>query len=112
MAPAAAILPWIIGGAAVAGTAATIMSSNSASSSAKKAAAEGDAKQLALEKQLYDRQQGVESQANSLAVRDAAKKRQMSLAASATGRGDTILTSPLGEVGQQTGATKKTLLGT
>jgi len=109
MAPAAAI-PWIIGGAAAAGTAATIMSSNQASESAKKAAAEGNEKQLALEKQLYERQQGVESEAAKLSVRDAARKRQAGAAASATGRGDTILTSPLGEAGQVSG-TQKTLLG-
>ena len=111
MAPAA-VIPWLIAGAAVGGTAATIMSSNQASSSAKKAAAEGNAKQLELEKQLYDRQQGVESTANQMAVRDAAKKRQLSLAVSATGRGDTILTSPLGNVGDTQQGGKKTLLGT
>ena len=110
MAPLAPFIPWIIGGAAVAGTAATIISSNQASSAAKKAAAEGDSKQLALEKQLYDRQKGVESEANQLAVRDAARKRQLGAASSAAGRGNTVLTSPLGEVGGTTG-TGKTLLG-
>lgn len=110
MAPAAAILPWVIGGAAVAGTAATIISSNQASASAKKAASEGNAQQLALEKQLADRQANVESQANSMATRDAARKRQLGAAVGATGRSNTILTSPLGDVGGSVGA-GKTLLG-
>ena len=97
-------------GAATVG--ASVISSRQASASAKKAAAEGNARQLKLEKELADRQSGVESEAQKLSQRDAARKRQRSAAAGASGRPDTILTGALGEVDENQGTSgRSTILG-
>jgi hypothetical protein len=93
-------------GVGAAGTAMSISQSNSAQKDAKKAAADQMSKQSQLEADLKAQQ----SKEDSTATRDAAKKRQRQMAAGATGRNDTILTSPLGATGQTAGAAK-TLLG-
>ena len=107
----AAALPYIIGGAVVAGTAATIVQGNNAAKSAKSAAADQASKQNALEKQAADRAANQESEANAINIRDAAKRRQANLAVGAGGRQDTILTGPQGVPDEYSGG-KKTLLGT
>jgi hypothetical protein len=67
-----------------------------------------------LQNELISRQdeqvKGAESEAANTTARDEAKRRQRQRSVGATGRRDTILTSPLGLVGQAS-ATGKTLLG-
>lgn len=71
----------------------------------------GSSNTSSLESELYARRSGEESDAARTATRDAARKRQLALAASGVGRNDTILTGPFGEVGGSAGQ-PKTLLGT
>ncbi len=102
-------IPAIIAGGAAVGAAA--LSANASKSAAKSGASAANDRQMDLQNQLNSRQAGEESDANKLAVRNQARQRQLSLAQAATGRNDTILTSPLGDVGATTGS-QKTILGT
>ena len=77
-----------------------------ARSDAKKQAEEQQASASKLRKDAENQQANLEK---STAGKDA-KERQKKLAAGATGRGDTLLTGPSGNVGDVPGE-KKTLLG-
>jgi hypothetical protein len=59
---------------------------------------------------MYNQKATAESQANAIAVRDAARNRQRAMAAGAQGRRSTMLTGPLGVAGDASGE-RKTLLG-
>lgn len=67
--------------------------------------------QKKLEDELKARRAKEEGEVEASRLRDEARERQRRNAAGATGRGDTILTSPLGVTGTAAGE-KKTLLGT
>jgi len=95
--------------AAVASTTTSIVNSRKSSKAAKAAAADQDARSKALEGQLAAKSGAVGP--DKLAARNAARQRQRSLARGASGRKDTVLTSPLGDVGGDAGS-EKTLLGT
>ena len=81
-------------------------SQKEAAGQAKKQGKEMEAQQLALQKQARDK---AESQDATQAAAQA-RERQRLLAASATGRQSTILTSPLGVPGEAPTA-KKSLIG-
>jgi len=106
----AAAMPYIIGGAAVAG----VVQSVSAASDAKKAASNASQdqanRQAKLEGDVAARAANEESEANAIATRNTAKQRQRARAVGAGGRQDTILTGPSGGVGEAAGGLK-TLLG-
>jgi len=82
------------------------VSAADASSKADKQAKEQEASARKLQKDFEDTQSNLEK---STAGKDA-RERQKKLAAGATGRSDTLLTGPGGDVGEVPGA-KKTLLG-
>ena len=96
-----------LAGAATAG--ASIYNSNQANKSAEKQMNAQLEQQKSLEDQLYGRTQKEESQANANAVQRQAKERQRQLAAAASGRKSTILTSPLGVTGDQSTGAQKTV---
>lgn len=106
MAPVAAIAGGL---ASIASVAVPVIQAVS-SFSKPKAPSGGGSSTADLEASLYARQANEESDAARTAARDAARKRQLALAASGVGRNDTILTSPFGEVGGSS-SQPKTLLG-
>lgn len=75
----------------------------------EKASSAGAEKQDDLSAELNARKSNEESQENQNRVRDEAAKKQKAAARAATGRNDTILTSPLGLPNQE--EQNKTVLG-
>ena len=97
-----AILLAVAAGSAAYG----IKTQHDAAAEAKKQGKQMEARQLALQSEAEQRAQGED--ATQAAAQ--ARERQRLLAASATGRQSTVLTSPLGLPGQAP-TTQKTLIG-
>lgn len=99
------VIPLLI--AAAVGTAAFgIVSSNQARKESRKQSQAAQAQTSALEQSFLAEQENLEKSEAGRKARD----KQKSRAASATGRRSTLLTSPIGIVGEAEGA-RKTLLG-
>ncbi len=73
-------------------------------------AADASAKQEKAQKDLLAKEAKTETQAEQVRARDAGRQRQRAAQASSGGRAGTVLTSPLGVVGEPTTGSK-TLLG-
>jgi hypothetical protein len=93
--------------AAAAGTAVQIDAGNKSRQQAKDAADKQANQQAGLEQQAKDQQASVDASN----AQQMARKKQQAAAAGAQGRADTLLTGPMGAVGQAPTA-GKTLLGT
>jgi len=106
----------VAGGVAVAAAGTAIGTSVYSASAQKTAAKKAAGHQAYLQGQELEKAEALENEANlsaeKTATRDAAKLKQQRSAAAATGRRNTILTTPLGVAGDAATGQRKTLLGT
>lgn len=98
-------------GAALATTIVKHNRANKASKEAKSLREDQARDQRKLEDERNSRLKNEESAANSRRVRDEARARQKARASAGVGRADTILTSPLGDPGEEATKAEKTILG-
>lgn len=106
----AAAAPVIAAGTGVAGTLYGVSQGNAQAKEAKNAASAQAEQTSKLAQEFYGQKATAESEAAAIAERDSARARQKALAVGAAGRRSTILTNPLGVVGEPSGQ-KKTALG-
>lgn len=110
MASLSAAAPAIGAITGVASTGLAIKQGSDARKAAGNAAQDAATQNSKLAESLYNQKATAESEANAIAARDAQRNRAKALALGASGRRNTILTSPLGDMGAPAGE-RKTLLG-
>lgn len=89
----------------------SISQANSAAKSANSAAMDQQKAQQDLLNQAKAKSDQEAADSKNNANRDAARNKQRAAAAASQGRNSTLLTGPLGSVGNQSGSGGKTLLG-
>lgn len=104
-----AITASIIAASAAVSAGTSIYSASQSAKAGKKAENAANDQALA-QKKLLDEAAAKSATDTSIADRDAARKKQRQAASAAQGRSETLLTSPLGVVGQNS-SSGKTLLG-